>query len=81
MGNHSNQSKECEYVMEFQLVRFNILIKGFGDVRHKGPFTLRICFLHLRQIATLCLWDVASNAKNRYRTHSLRLNQIMQKNA
>ena len=37
--------------------------------------------LRLRQIATLCLWDVASNAKNGYATHSLRLTQIMQKNA
>ena len=29
--------------------------------------------LRLRQIATFRLWDVVSNAKNRYRTHSLRL--------
>ena len=36
--------------------------------------------MRLRQIAPLCLWDVASNAKNEYRTHSLRLTQIMQKN-
>ena len=35
--------------------------------------------LRLRQIATLRLWDVASNAKNGYTTHSLRLTQIMQK--
>ena len=39
-------------------------------------FRLRLC---LRQIATLCLWDVASNAENGYRTHSLRLRQIAQK--
>ena len=37
--------------------------------------------LHLRlcQIATLHLWDVASNAKNGYTTHCLHLTQIMQK--
>ena len=35
--------------------------------------------LRLRQIATLRRWDVASNAKNGYTTHSLRLTQIMQK--
>ena len=32
--------------------------------------------LGLRQIATLRLWDVASNVKNGYRTHFLRLTQI-----
>ena len=35
--------------------------------------------VRLRQIATLRLWDVASNAENGYGTHSLRLTQIMQK--
>ena len=40
---------------------------------------LRLC-LRLRQIATLRLWDVASNAENGYRTYSLRLCQTkMQK--
>ena len=29
--------------MEFQLVRFNVFIKGFGDVWCKGPFTLHVC--------------------------------------
>ena len=42
-------------------------------------FRLRLR-LRLRQIATLRLWDVASNAKNGYRTHSLRLRQIANKN-
>ena len=39
--------------------------------------------LHLRlcQIATLRPRDIASNAKNGYRTHSLRLRQIANKNA
>ena len=39
--------------------------------------------LRLRQIATLRLWDVSSNAENWYRTHSLRLRlrQIANKNA
>ena len=37
--------------------------------------------LRLCQIATLCLWDVASNANNGYRTHSLRLREIANKNA
>ena len=37
--------------------------------------------LRLGQIVTLCLWDVASNAKNEYRTQSLRLRQIANKNA
>ena len=35
--------------------------------------------LRLRQIATLRLWDVASNAKNGYGTHSLHLTQITKK--
>ena len=35
--------------------------------------------LRLRQIATLCLWDVASNAKNGSGTHSLHLTQIANK--
>ena len=37
--------------------------------------------LRLGQIATSCLLDVASNAKNGFRTHSLRLRQIANKNA
>ena len=37
--------------------------------------------LRLRQIATLHLWDVALNAKNGFRTHSLRLRQIANENA
>ena len=36
--------------------------------------------LGLRQIATLRLWDVASNAKNGYRNHSLHLRQIANNN-
>ena len=39
---------------------------------------LRVC---LHQIVTLHLWDVASNAKNGYRTHSLHLRQIANKSA
>ena len=35
----------------------------------------------MHQIATLCLWDVAKNAKDEYRTQSLRLTQITNLNA
>ena len=37
--------------------------------------------LRLHQISTLRICDVASNAENGYRTHSLRLRQIANKNA
>ena len=37
--------------------------------------------VRLGQMSTLHLWDVASKAKNGYRTHSLHLRQIANKNA
>ena len=37
--------------------------------------------LRLRQIATLRLWDVVSNAETGYRTHYLHLHQIANKYA
>ena len=43
-------------------------------VRVRVRLRLHLCF---RQIATLCLWDVASNAKNG--SHSLHLRQIANK--
>ena len=58
------------------------LQSGFS-LMHKASFTLCMCVcvcicvcVCVKLVATLRLWDVASNSKNGYRTHSLRLIQI-----